>query len=362
MDVRKILLQLLCTIFVANSVFAQVGIGTTAPDESSILDISSTSFGLLIPRVSLTSTTDTATIIGAEAVSLLVYNQATVSDVTPGFYYWDGSQWIRISTDNPRDWGLLGNVVDDTVNFFGTTTDQDVVFKTNNVTRMLLNSPEGQLIIGPNVAGSSNNDLLKVTSDVEIGGGAANFDSAAENLLIRARSQSWLLSGHNATSEASSYFFISNESISANTPPFLISNRGWVAIGGDDTSPKDILHVVDDKPSTTVLRIDNSASATNVVHTALRLYDGNVHKASFQHNNFTNVLQIGHEEASGTVELMSGGDNAMTLENDSSVTIETLLNVQPGTAPVAPEEGDIYYDAAAHKLRVYNGTIWEDLN
>ena len=31
-------------------------------------------------------------------MSLLVYNTASVSDVTPGFYYWSGSAWTRLST------------------------------------------------------------------------------------------------------------------------------------------------------------------------------------------------------------------------------------------------------------------------
>lgn len=43
------------------------------------------------------------------------------------------------------------------------------------------------------------------------------------------------------------------------------------------------------------------------------------------------------------------------------VTVETLLNVKPGLAPVSPVAGDIYFDAAAAKLRCYDGTIWQDL-
>jgi hypothetical protein len=41
---------------------AQVGIGTTNPALSAQLDISSTSKGLLIPRVALTGTTDAVTV------------------------------------------------------------------------------------------------------------------------------------------------------------------------------------------------------------------------------------------------------------------------------------------------------------
>jgi hypothetical protein len=48
-----------------------------------MLDVSATNKGLLIPNIALSGTTYAATIT-TPAVSLLVYNTATVSDVTPG--------------------------------------------------------------------------------------------------------------------------------------------------------------------------------------------------------------------------------------------------------------------------------------
>ena len=41
---------------------AQVGIGTTSPDDGAIVDISSTDKGLLIPRITLTGLNDNTTI------------------------------------------------------------------------------------------------------------------------------------------------------------------------------------------------------------------------------------------------------------------------------------------------------------
>jgi len=49
----------------------------------------------LIPRIELTGTTDVLTVV-SPATSLLVYNTATVNDVTPGFYYYNGAAWTRI--------------------------------------------------------------------------------------------------------------------------------------------------------------------------------------------------------------------------------------------------------------------------
>ena len=52
----------------------------------------------------------------------------------------------------------------------------------------------------------------------------------------------------------------------------------------------------------------------------------------------------------------------MTLENDSSVTIESLLTLKPRSTPSSPSEGDIYYDSTSKRVRVYNGTSWRDMN
>ena len=81
-----------------------VGIGTNNPNAQ--LDVSSSDEGILIPRVALTSTSS-ASPLSSPTISELVYNTATVSDVTPGFYYWDGSQWVRFAfsgNDDDKDW------------------------------------------------------------------------------------------------------------------------------------------------------------------------------------------------------------------------------------------------------------------
>ena len=45
----------LLLLIAINSFYAQVGIGTTSPNASSMLDITSTNSGLLIPRIALVS-------------------------------------------------------------------------------------------------------------------------------------------------------------------------------------------------------------------------------------------------------------------------------------------------------------------
>jgi hypothetical protein len=130
-------------VFISSSqIFAQnVAINTSGAvaNASAILDISSTNSGLLIPRVALTATNAVGPIAGP-ATSLMVYNTATASAgataVTPGYYYWDGAQWVRLyNTGNA--WQTTGNYgTNPAVNFAGTADAQDFVLRTNNIERL----------------------------------------------------------------------------------------------------------------------------------------------------------------------------------------------------------------------------------
>lgn len=66
-----------------------------------MLDVASNNKGVLIPRVSLTSTSDIVTVI-SPATSLLVYNKATAgippNNISPGYYYWTGTKWSLLGS------------------------------------------------------------------------------------------------------------------------------------------------------------------------------------------------------------------------------------------------------------------------
>jgi hypothetical protein len=68
---------------------AQVGVGTTTPDASAQLDISSSTLGLLPPRM----TQAQRIAIVTPAAGLLVYQ----TDGSPGLYNYDGSTWATLS-------------------------------------------------------------------------------------------------------------------------------------------------------------------------------------------------------------------------------------------------------------------------
>lgn len=120
---------------------AQVGIGTTTP--AGMLEVTSTTNGVLIPRVALTANNVAAPVVnpqgGALVNSTLIYNTATAgtspNDVSPGFYYWETltSTWKPIAGTS-NGWSLTGNVgTNPATNFIGTTDNANVVFKRNNI-------------------------------------------------------------------------------------------------------------------------------------------------------------------------------------------------------------------------------------
>jgi hypothetical protein len=76
---------------------AQTGIGTTSPNASAKLDVFAIDKGLLPPRVTLTSGSDTTT-ISNPATGLLVYNTGNNVALQAGYYYWNGSSWATIAT------------------------------------------------------------------------------------------------------------------------------------------------------------------------------------------------------------------------------------------------------------------------
>ena len=91
---KKIFILLL-TVFITQTVFSQVAVNSSgsAADASAMLDVSSTSKGMLVPRM----TTSQRTAISSPATGLLVFDTTTKS-----FWFYDGgsSSWVEIKSSN----------------------------------------------------------------------------------------------------------------------------------------------------------------------------------------------------------------------------------------------------------------------
>jgi hypothetical protein len=108
-------LIILLLLLISLKIHAQVGISSTSvmPNASAMLDISATNKGVLITRVSLSSTADVTT-IPSPAISLLVYNtNAAMAGGGVGFYYWNGAIWTKLNDGQTQSqnglWNAAGN-------------------------------------------------------------------------------------------------------------------------------------------------------------------------------------------------------------------------------------------------------------
>jgi len=112
----------LLSLLMLNHLHAQVGIGTTTPNNSAQLDITATNRGFLMPRM----TQAQRNLIPSPATGLQIYQ----TDATPGYYFWNGAAWVAMRNEN--FWGLAGNEgTDRNTNFIGTTDQRPLVFRTN---------------------------------------------------------------------------------------------------------------------------------------------------------------------------------------------------------------------------------------
>ena len=108
------------------TVWAQnVGIGTPTPGPSALLQLETTSKGLLTPRM-----TDVQMLaISTPATGDLVFNTTYTN-----FYYYDGAIWTTLGGSG---WSLIGDAnTNSSTNFLGTIDAQDIIQKTDKNERL----------------------------------------------------------------------------------------------------------------------------------------------------------------------------------------------------------------------------------
>jgi Chaperone of endosialidase len=211
-----LLLLLLCC---SKLMYAQnIGIGTNSPNASSLLEVNSNSKGILIPRVSLQSTTDVTTIPNP-VNALLVYNNNPALPDGRGFYYYNTfiNEWSRLATNinlnNIDYWSFSGNNgTDPAINFIGTTDNKALIFKTNNLL-------SGKIDPGPN--------------NVFFGQKAGNVTTGVSNSFF----------GHTAGEVNTTGFYntaVGNSSLSLNTEGIQNTAIGTFALDSNTTASNNV--------------------------------------------------------------------------------------------------------------------------
>jgi hypothetical protein len=131
---------------------AQVGIGTTTPAASSVLELSSTSRGLLPPRM----TEVQRNAISSPATGLLVYQ----TDGSTGLYHYDGSSWSIIGGSSSfynTNGTLSGNRTVSTTSGYTLTLSPKTIFSPS------ITAASGSGVgtsFTPTLTAAANNDVL----------------------------------------------------------------------------------------------------------------------------------------------------------------------------------------------------------
>lgn len=145
---NRYLLFFLIFLFLSGVASAQVKVGDnpTIINSNSVLEIESANQGLLMPRLALITSANPAPLT-MHIAGMTVYNTATINDLTPGFYYNDGTKWVKLAKNFTTTNGLTQSI--------------------NNEVKL------GGALNQPTVIGASGTNTLAVTG---LGPGNTNTD------------------------------------------------------------------------------------------------------------------------------------------------------------------------------------------
>ena len=180
----------------------------TNPDPSAMLDVSSTTKGLLIPRMTQTQ----RNAIANPATGLMIYQTTG----TKGFYYNSGTSGspVWVNTIGNSGWSLTGNSgTSGSTNFVGTTDNQPLRFRINNSWAGELNPQSNNLSIGFQAGQSASTGQ----SNIAIGKNALQVNTIRNNIIAIGDSSLF----NNGTGITYSFEAIDNTAIGSKS---LISN------------------------------------------------------------------------------------------------------------------------------------------
>ncbi|MSQ79384.1 MAG: hypothetical protein EXR21_06885 [Flavobacteriaceae bacterium] len=154
---------------------AQVGIGTNTPDTTAMLEVQSSSKGVLIPRLTETQRNS----ITSPASSLLIFNTDSGE-----YNYYRGGAWRTILSTG-RGWSIFGTPTDpvpDTMIWLGTTDNTPLKFMVNNNRAGIIDHNYMNAYLGYKAGNASSTTATKNVFVGDSSGFATNTGS--ENVFL----------------------------------------------------------------------------------------------------------------------------------------------------------------------------------
>jgi len=314
----------------------QVGIGTTTPNSDAVLDITSANSGLLLPRIALTNTASPSP-LSTDVAGMVVYNTANSGDVTPGFYYNDGIDWVRLGSSSSTDWSLTGNAGTSAgANFIGTTDAQDFIVKTNNIERVRIDT-DGHIRATTTVGG--NTPSYSWQGDVDTGMRRNGSDDmslmAGDTGLIRLiESGTGNIVSIEAGTSVDTDFSVNSQAKTG----MLFADASTNHVGIGTTSPQQSLHINGGSTGLQTLRIDDLA-VTSAGTNAGELVTTNKTSSKVLYSDVNGDVQVRYIY----------GDNiqSVTLSgSDQTINNISLKNINGATITFTPRHSTVYLSFA----------------
>jgi hypothetical protein len=414
---KHTLLLLATALLLGIQSYAQTGvaINTTGadPDNSAMLDVSSTTKGILIPRM----TQAQRTAIASPATGLLVFQ----TDGSAGFYYYYGTQWnylqniwqssgndisysagkVGIGADMPEQMGTAPLNVQGGILYKGgqsgadtpgllyfdpgsgngvfkyrdnTTAEQVLGTGSINYTGTLWTENTGDYIANPDVLCQSR---LAVGYDVVPGENLssstillkANYlrirfdDSSAESFP----NNDWQLTANDGSGGSSNYFAIEDLTgakvpfkLMAGAPTSSLYLSGNGSLGMGTSTPVKHLHI--NRGNTPCIRFEQNSSGGYSAQT----WDVAGNEANFFIRDVTagSTMPFRIKPGAPTNSLYispAGFVGIGTSAPSRKLHVSDAMYLQPTTEPADAVAGDLYFDSLLNKLRCHDGTEWHDL-
>jgi len=342
----------------------KIGVGTAAPAASSIVDLSSTTLGFLMPRMDTTARNN----ISSPATGLQIYNTSTNS-----IDFYNGGSWQQLATGSNALSSLngltavsqtfaVGNAGTDFAISSSGTTHTFNIPTASSVNRGLLSSSDYSdfaariktiQVDAPLVSdGDSLDPTLSITQASSSNGG---FLSSTDYSIFSAKLTSNLASGT---------IFIGNSSGSATgvtvTGDATLNNSGVLTLASTGVASGTYTKVSVDAKG----RVTSATNLTSTDVTTALTYSP-VNRAG---DTMTGALVLNSANlvVSGTGKIAGGtaapeGSSFLAL---TSATLGLLIPLIGTTAPnkiTSPAKGLQIYNTSTNSIDFYNGSSWQQM-